>query len=133
MDEELKQNLQEKSTWLRALYMILFALIFGIVEIILSAIVVFQFIMSLLTGGTNEKLVKLGQSLSTYLYQITLFLTFNNNEYPYPFSAWPEGAPIVTKTTKKPAAKKKAKKPAEKPVVKEAATVEDETAEDEKT
>ncbi len=129
MDEELKQNLQKKSTWMRALYMVLFAFIFGVVEIILSVVVVFQFIMSLLTGGTNEQLVKLGQSLGTYLYQITLFLTFNSDDYPYPFNAWPEGAPITSKSTKKPAPKKKIKAKTKKPADTEKPVAEDDNKE----
>jgi hypothetical protein len=126
MDEDLKQNLQKKSTWMRALYMVLFAFIFGIVEILLTAIVAFQFVSSLLTGRTNEQLVKLGQSLSTYLYQITLFLTFNSNDYPYPFTAWPEGAPIITASRKKSAVKKKAKN-----ATKKSSSTEEEKSEDE--
>jgi hypothetical protein len=105
MDEELKQRLQEKSTWVRAVYMILFAIIFGLLEVVIATIVIFQFALKLLTGKTNERMVKLGQSLSTYLYQITLYLTFNSNDQPYPFGTWPKGAP----TAPKAAAKKRAK------------------------
>lgn len=105
MDEELKQRLQEKSTWERALYMLLFALIFGILEIIIAAVVVFQFFLTLFTGSCNQRLVSLGQGLSTYLYQITLFLTFNSNERPYPFGDWPEGTPANSA----PATKKRSK------------------------
>jgi len=141
MDEELKQNLQRKSTWMRALYMVLFAFIFGVVEIILSAVVVFQFVMSLLTGNTNAQLVKLGQSLGTYLYQITLFLTFNSDDYPYPFNAWPEGEPVTTvsgtksagtKPNKKnPAAKKKTRKTTKKSATAEETSAEQDKPEDE--
>lgn len=107
MDEKLKQNLRDKSTWSRVLYAALFALIFGVVEIILTFVVIFQFVMALLTGNTNKLLLKLGQSLSTYLYQITLFLTFNSDEHPYPFNDWPESSPPSMKA-KKSARKKKA-------------------------
>lgn len=106
MDEKLKQNLQAKSTWSRVLYAVLFALIFGVIEIILTVVVVFQFVMTLLTGNTNEQLQKLGQSLSTYLYQITLFLTFNSDDHPYPFGDWPVGSPTAKN---KPVRKKKTK------------------------
>lgn len=114
MDEDFKQHLQKKSTWVRALYMIMFAIIFGLLEVVIATIVVFQFFLSLFTGSTNERLVKLGQSLSTYLYQITLFLTFNSNYYPYPFGTWPKGAPTTTEPNIKPAPKTAAKKVAPK-------------------
>ena len=53
-------------------------------------VVMFQFVYSLLTGSRNEKLVNLGYSLSTYVYQIMSYLTFNTEEHPYPFSDWPK-------------------------------------------
>jgi hypothetical protein len=105
MDEEIKQHLQKKSTWIRAMYMLLFGIIFGILEVVIVAVVVFQFFTSLFTGKTNDRLLILGQSLSTYLYQITLFLTFNSNFYPYPFGSWPKGAPTAPKATTKEAPK----------------------------
>ena len=110
MDEELKQRLQKKSTWVRAVYMVIFAIIFGLLEVVIATVVVFQFFLSLFTGSTNERMVKLGQSLSTYLYQITLFLTFNSEDHPYPFGAWPKGTPAATRTAApKTAPKKKSK------------------------
>lgn len=110
MDEELKQRLQKKSTWVRAMYMVMFAIIFGLLEVVIATVVVFQFFLSLFTGNTNERMVQLGQSLSTYLYQITLFLTFNSDEHPYPFGIWPTGTPTETQSKPRPAAPKAAPK-----------------------
>ena len=96
MDGEIKQNLRERKTWLRGLYMLLFAVFYGVAEVVITAVVVFQFLLALFTGRTNQRLLKLGQSLSTYVYQIILFLTFNTDHHPYPFGAWPKGAPAVS-------------------------------------
>ena len=93
MSDELKEHLKERKTWLRGLYMLLFAIFYTVAEIVITAIVIFQFLLALFTGKTNERLLKLGQSLSTYVYQILQFLTFNNDYHPYPFGAWPKGAP----------------------------------------
>ena len=100
MDDELKQNIKERKTWLRGLYMLMFLVFYSVAKVIIFAVIAFQFILTLLTGKTNERLVKLGQSLSTYLYQILIFLTFNSNEHPYPFGAWPKGTPSVKKQPK---------------------------------
>ncbi len=100
MNDEIKQNIRESKTWLRGLYMLLFLIFYSVAKVIIFTIIAFQFILSLLTGTTNERLVKLGQSLSTYLYQILTFLTFNSDQHPYPFGAWPKGAPSVKKATK---------------------------------
>ena len=95
MSGELKQHLKQKSTWMRGLFMLLFALFYSIAEIVIFAVVVFQFFLTLFTGKRNERLLKLGQSLSTYVYQIMLYLTFNAEYQPYPFGAWPKGPPTV--------------------------------------
>ena len=100
MDDELKQNIKEPKTWLRGLYMLLFLVFYSVAKVIIFAVIAFQFILTLLTGKTNDRLVKLGQGLCTYLYQILTFLTFNSNEHPYPFGAWPKGAPSVKKQEK---------------------------------
>lgn len=93
MSNELKAHLKERRTWLRGLYMLLFAIFYTVAEIVITVVVIFQFLLALFTGSTNERLLKLGQSLSTYVYQIIQFLTFNTDYHPYPFGAWPKGAP----------------------------------------
>ena len=97
MNDEIKQNIKERKTWLRGLYMIMFLIFYSVAKVIVFAVITFQFVLTLLTGKTNERLIKLGQSLSTYVYQVLLFLTFNSNQHPYPFGAWPKGAPSVKK------------------------------------
>jgi len=55
---------------------------------------VLQFFWVLFTGGTNENLNILGQSLATYTYQVIRYLVFNTEERPFPFDAsWPSGPP----------------------------------------
>ena len=98
MDEQIKENLSSSDTWGRVLYMFLMAIFYGIAEVVLTAVVIFQLILVLFTGKKNERLLKLGQSLSTYIYQVVCYLTFNSNQKPYPFGAWPKGQPSVTKT-----------------------------------
>lgn len=97
MKDDLKKNIKESKTWMRGLYMLLFLVFYSVAKVIIFAVIAFQFILSLLTGTTNDKLVVLGQSLSTYLYQILLFLTFNSEEHPYPFSDWPSGESEIKK------------------------------------
>ena len=97
MSTDVKENLKSQSTWLRGLYMLLYVLFSTIAEIVLAAVIIFQFLLKLFTGETNDRLLKLGQSLSTYLYQVFHFLTFNTEYHPYPFGAWPKGEPKPAK------------------------------------
>jgi hypothetical protein len=89
MDPELKENLGKKQTWMRGLYMVLFAVIFSITEVVIGAVVILQFVFTLVTGQTNARLLQFGCSLSLYVYQVMRFQTFNQEELPFPFSDWP--------------------------------------------
>ena len=96
MSNDLKDNIKKQSTWMRGLYMLLFTVFYTLAEILLFTIIVFQFVLKLLTGDTNERLRKLGQTMATYIYQILQFMSFNSEQHPYPFGAWPKGEPKPT-------------------------------------
>ena len=115
MSDDIKHNIKKQSTWIRGLYMLLFTIFSRIAEVVLFAIILFQFILKLFTGDTNERLRKLGQSMSTYIYQIFQFLNFNTDAHPYPFGAWPEGEPKAEST---PSKKAKTTKPAKEEALK---------------
>ena len=91
MSNDIKDNIKQQSTWIRGLYMVLFSIFYTIADFVLFAVVVFQFILKLFTGDTNDRLRKLGLSISTYIYEILQFLTFNSEQHPYPFGTWPKG------------------------------------------
>ncbi len=92
MDAEIKQNVARRSTWMRGLYMLLFAIIYSVAELVGLAVVVFQFAATLFSGRTNTQLRDFGHSLSVFIYQIWLFLTFNTEVLPFPFADWPQDA-----------------------------------------
>ena len=89
MDQSLKRHLTRRETWLRGLFIILFAVIYGIAEVVLWAVVLFQFLATLFTGERNARLLRFGAELSAFLYQVLLFVTFNRDQRPWPFDAWP--------------------------------------------
>ena len=93
MDSQMKSRLTSKDVWLRGLYMIFFAIAWGLSEVLLALSVIFQFLAVLITGSANLPLLRFGQNLSRYHYQIAQFVTFNTEERPFPFSDWPDDAP----------------------------------------
>jgi hypothetical protein len=93
---DVKDNIKKQSTWMRALYMLLFFAFYTLAEIVLFVVIIFQFLLKLLTGDTNDRLRKLSQCIATYVYQILQFLSFNSDSHPYPFGAWPKGEPKST-------------------------------------
>jgi len=91
MSNNIKDNIKQQSTWIRGLYMVLFSIFYTIADFVLIAVVVFQFVLKLFSGNTNDRLRKLGLSISTYIYEILQFLSFNSEQHPYPFGTWPKG------------------------------------------
>lgn len=93
MDEQMKSRLTSRDVWARGLYLIFFAIAWGLSELLLSVCVLFQFLTVLFTGSANERLLQFGENLSRYHYQIARFVSFNSEEKPFPFSDWPDETP----------------------------------------
>lgn len=92
MNNHSRGHLGDRSIWKRALFMLLFALIYSIAEIVVVLAAVFQFFCVLVTGARNRQVLDLGRDLSTYVYEILLFETFNSERLPFPFADWPRSA-----------------------------------------
>ena len=106
VSEETKQHLLEKGTWSRGLFMLLFIVINSFVRLGIELIALVQFVIVLFSTTPNSKLVELGQSLSTFSYQIMLFVTYNTEARPYPFDeVWPVAEPLPETQASKKAAK----------------------------
>jgi len=94
MSTELKENLGSGDTWKRGLFILLFAIIYSVAEVVLWAIVLFQFGSHLIIRRSNESLLEFSRGLNAYFYQILQFISFRSEEKPYPFNDWPsEGIP----------------------------------------
>lgn len=88
-DKTLREHFTSGETWTRGLFMVLFAILYSIAEIVVGAVAVFQFVATLLTGRRNPRLLSLGEDLSSYIYHCLRFLTYASDDRPYPFSSWP--------------------------------------------
>ena len=76
----------------RALYMVLFAVIYSVAEVVIAAVAVLQFGFVLITKEKNDKLLEFGAQVSTFMYQILQYVTFNSDRRPFPFSDWPQAS-----------------------------------------
>ena len=100
--QEIKENIRSRPTWTRGLFMLLFAVIYGLAELVITAVVVFQFFSVLITGKNIQRLLIFGQGLSTFVYHIMLFLTYNIEEKPFPFGSWTNDPPAAGPEQDKP-------------------------------
>lgn len=96
MEEQTKTNLLNTETWFRLLYMLVFGLLSVVARMVIWIVAILQFLLVLVTGTGNDNLRDLGQGTSKWVYQTFLFLTFNSDDKPFPFSDWPEvDAPLT--------------------------------------
>lgn len=92
MVEDTGKPASKRQLWVRGLYMVAMAVLWHVSEAVLFVVAVIQFIVALVNGGPNDRLVSFGRSLSRYVQQIAAFVTFASEEIPFPFSDWPSGA-----------------------------------------
>ena len=93
MEENTRERFISSDIWVRALYMVLFAIAFGLARVVVVFLVLFQFVTVLFTGRANEPLLQFGKNLSVFVFEILEFQTFNTEERPFPFSPWPDEEP----------------------------------------
>ena len=93
MKETTREHFVSGDIWRRGLYMLLFVFAYSVAEMIIVFLAVFQFFAALFTGRANEPLLQFGKNLSTYIYEILEFQTFNTEARPFPFMPWPDEEP----------------------------------------
>lgn len=86
--EEFKQNIGNCAQWSRLIYMLLFGVVLYLVMSVLTVVVVVQVILALVTGNTNDNIRQFSTDLARYINQIVLFLTYNEDTRPFPFTPW---------------------------------------------
>ncbi len=82
-----------RAVWIRALFMILFIIIYHVAEWLVVAVAVFQFVVVVIAGKQNPQLASFGDGISRFVYQVARFLTFGTEDRPFPFAEWPGSPP----------------------------------------
>ena len=90
MKDEVRQSMMSASTWTRGLYMLLFAFIYSLAEFVVVFICIFQFIVRLVSGDINDRLLAMSRGVCEFILQILQYETFNTDYKPFPFNPWPE-------------------------------------------
>ena len=90
MREDLKANLTRRETWMRGLFILLLGGLGFLGQLILLAAVVFQFVSTAITAERNHQVLTFTRALATWLHQVMYYISFNRDERPWPFDAWPQ-------------------------------------------
>jgi len=82
------ENLKAPGKWIRLFFMVIFMFVSRFVRLGLVLMAALQFLIMLFTNKLNDNLLNFSKSLSAYLYDIMLFLTYASEERPFPFAKW---------------------------------------------
>lgn len=74
---------------LRLFYVILFYFIYCLTEVVMLFVAVVQTLLNLFGEGPSDTVREFGASLGIYVKQIAEYLSYAQDQKPYPFSDWP--------------------------------------------
>lgn len=70
--------------------MVLFLIVYRIVDIVVMLLALCQWLYTLITGDANESLSRFARGLGMYVKQMIDYISYNAEQKPYPFSDWPD-------------------------------------------
>lgn len=88
-DEDENKGVFSFENWVRLFYCLIFWFTLYLGAIAVFIVVVIQFFFVLTGNSAGEKSKEIGRSLALYFKQCLLYVTFNTDEKPFPFSDWP--------------------------------------------
>ncbi len=91
MNEIREASGNKRNIWVRGLFMLLMGFVLHVSGTVLFCVAVLQFLIVLLNGTPNARLLGFSRSIGIFFRQIVEFLTFATEEIPFPFSEWPAG------------------------------------------
>ena len=90
VDEYLEQEVDRADTGIRIALTLLFVLIAAMIESVLSVIVVFELLFTLVTKqAPSPRVRELANRIVAYYYRIGRYLTYNESRLPFPFTDFP--------------------------------------------
>ena len=79
-----------RDIWMRGLWMLLFALFFGLAETVLLVVAVVQFFWMLFAKEKNAGLAEFGADLGKWLRDVACFQAGVTDRKPFPWAKWGE-------------------------------------------
>ncbi len=90
VDEYQEQEIDRADTGIRIALTLLFVLIAAMIESVLSVIVVFELLFTLVTKqAPSPRVRELANRIVAYYYRIGRYLTYNESRLPFPFTDFP--------------------------------------------
>jgi hypothetical protein len=79
---------ENNNVWMRGLWMLVLAILFGFGELILGLAAVLQFLWLLFAKEKNQPIAEFGKDLADWLARVAMFQTATTEDKPFPFTKW---------------------------------------------
>ena len=79
---------EPENPWMRGLWMVVLAILFGVGQSILFLAAVLQFLWLVFAKEKNEPIAEFGKELADWLARVALFQTGATEDKPFPFARW---------------------------------------------
>lgn len=76
------------NVWLRGVWMVLFAVFFGVAEALLWVLAIVQFLWLLFAKEKNRPIADFGEDMADWVARIARFQTGATEDRPFPFARW---------------------------------------------
>jgi hypothetical protein len=86
--QEIDWDDEDNNVWMRGLWMLVLAFLFGVGEFVLVVAAVLQFLWLLFAKEKNRPIADFGADLSDWLARIALFQAGTTEDKPFPFARW---------------------------------------------
>jgi len=84
--EDLNEGVRNRDTWFRGLKILVLLLFLAIARFALLVTVAYQFCFCLVRNRPSEIMLPAGRWLASYAEKAILFMTWNSNHAPFPFT-----------------------------------------------
>ena len=79
---------EPENPWMRGLFMVIHAVLFGVGQSLLLLAAVLQFLWLIFAKEKNENIADFGKDLADWLARVALFQTGSTEAKPFPFARW---------------------------------------------
>ncbi len=84
--EDLNEGIRNRDTWFRGLKIIVLLFFIAVARLALLVAVVYQFCFCLVRNRPSDIMLPIGRWLARYVEKIILFITWNTDHAPFPFT-----------------------------------------------
>lgn len=81
----MNKRSENKEALMRIIVAIIAGIVLGIWKVLVVALIIINFLITLFTGKRNKEIAEFCEIWNTQLYVFMRYITFVNNERPFPF------------------------------------------------